>query len=68
MKETLLEWTFWLDFIKHEYGYLVMNDYLQKQEWNWDVVPEILSHPQTHAGVTRAGVILEVYEWRNFYH
>lgn len=45
-----------------------MNDYLQKQEWNWDVVPEILSHPQTHAGVTRAGVILEVYEWRNFYH
>lgn len=39
MKETLLEWTFWLDFIKHEYGYLVMNDYLQEQElrcgaWN----------------------------------
>lgn len=39
MKETLLEWTFWLDFIKYEYGYLVMNSYLQERElrcgaWN----------------------------------
>lgn len=25
IKETLLEWTFWPGFIKHEYGYLVVN-------------------------------------------